>query len=185
MRSDKARNREAVLAAAGRLFDRAGDPDEVSMDAVAAAAGVGKGTLFRGFGDRLGLIRAVYDERVAAELSAAEPPAAGPADQALDLLVRTWRFKRRHRVLSLALERAGYGSPYRNESYAGLHATLAGLIARARPGSPAGFLAHSLLAAVRSDLVEHLSDQQPLDVEAGLRDLVGSVFAEARGRPAA
>ena len=32
------------------------------MDAVAAAAGVGKGTLFRRFGDRAGLVRAVISD---------------------------------------------------------------------------------------------------------------------------
>ena len=33
------------------------------MDEVACAAGVGKGTLFRRFGDRAGLLRALLDER--------------------------------------------------------------------------------------------------------------------------
>jgi AcrR family transcriptional regulator len=61
-RSDAARNRARVLAAAVRLFDERG-PDCVSMDDVAAAAGVGKGTLFRRFGDRSGLAQAVLDER--------------------------------------------------------------------------------------------------------------------------
>lgn len=98
VRADKMRNRDAVLAAAGRLFDEAGDPDEVSMDSVAAAAGVGKGTIFRGFGDRLHLIRALYHERFAAEFGA-EPTGTGgtPAEQAVDLLTRTWSFKQRPR----------------------------------------------------------------------------------------
>ena len=50
-----------MLAAAERLFAR-GDPAMVTMDAVAAEAGVGKGTLFRRFGDRAGLARAVLSE---------------------------------------------------------------------------------------------------------------------------
>ena len=53
-RADAARNRGKVLAAAERLFAERG-PSRVSMDAVAAEAGVGKGTLFRRFGDRAGL----------------------------------------------------------------------------------------------------------------------------------
>ncbi len=57
-RADAAANREKVLAAAAELFERC-DPATVSMDAVAAAAGVGKGTLFRRFGDRASLARAV------------------------------------------------------------------------------------------------------------------------------
>ena len=53
---------DKVLAAAERLFAERG-PCSVSMDAVAAAAGVGKGTLFRRFGDRAGLVQAVLSER--------------------------------------------------------------------------------------------------------------------------
>ena len=44
-----------------RLFARCG-PANVTMDAVAAEAGVGKGTLFRRFGDRASLARAVISE---------------------------------------------------------------------------------------------------------------------------
>ncbi|MFD0820799.1 TetR/AcrR family transcriptional regulator, partial [Micromonospora zhanjiangensis] len=61
-RSDAARNRAAVLTAAASLF-RTHGVDAVSMDAVAAAAGVGKGTLFRRFGDKSGLAVALLDER--------------------------------------------------------------------------------------------------------------------------
>ncbi|MFD3826546.1 TetR/AcrR family transcriptional regulator [Streptomyces sp. NPDC058625] len=177
MRADKARNRDAVLAAAGRLFDAAADPDDVSMDAVAAAAGVGKGTIFRGFDDRRGLIRALYDERAAHAFAAPVPAGGEPAEAALDLLLRTWRFKEQNRVLALALERDGSGSPYRNSSYDRLHAQLATLTARARGTADADFLAHALLAAVRSDLVEHLHAHPGTDPRAGLRALVRSIFA--------
>jgi len=61
-RADAARNRAAVLNAAAELFREHG-VDNVSMDAVAAAAGVGKGTLFRRFGDKAGLAVALLDER--------------------------------------------------------------------------------------------------------------------------
>ena len=60
-RADAARNRHAVLAAALRMVDQCG-VDVVSMDAVAAEAGVGKGTLFRRFGSREGLMAAVLNE---------------------------------------------------------------------------------------------------------------------------
>ncbi|MGY0068208.1 TetR/AcrR family transcriptional regulator [Streptomyces sp. QTS137] len=181
MRADKARNRDAVLAAAGRLFDAAADPDDVSMDAVAAAAGVGKGTIFRGFGDRRGLLRALYEERAARAFGSVggEPEAAGgePAEIALDLLLHTWRFKEQNRVLTLALEREGFGSPYRNSSYDRLHAHLATLATRARgTAHAADFLAHALLAAVRSDLVEHLHHHPGTDPRAGLHALVRSIF---------
>ncbi|MGW2043465.1 helix-turn-helix domain-containing protein, partial [Streptomyces virginiae] len=62
-RADAQRNREAVLAAADALFATSSSPHSVSMDDIAAAAGVGKGTLFRRFGDRAGLIAAVITSR--------------------------------------------------------------------------------------------------------------------------
>ncbi|WP_328446950.1 TetR/AcrR family transcriptional regulator [Amycolatopsis sp. NBC_00438] len=40
--------------------------EHVSMDRVAQAAGVGKGTVFHHFGNREGLMRAVVEERVRA-----------------------------------------------------------------------------------------------------------------------
>jgi AcrR family transcriptional regulator len=64
-RADAARNREKVLLAAERLFACRG-VENVSMDAIAAEAGVGKGTLFRRFGDRAGLVRALLDDHTIA-----------------------------------------------------------------------------------------------------------------------
>src|ERR1700761_4658574 len=61
VRSDAARNRMLILAAAERLFAERG-VSCTSMDAIAAEAGVGKGTLFRRFGDRATLALAVLDE---------------------------------------------------------------------------------------------------------------------------
>ncbi len=60
-RADARRNRERILCAAARLIDEHGI-DAVSMDAVAAQACVGKGTLYRRFGDRASLIRALFEE---------------------------------------------------------------------------------------------------------------------------
>src|SRR6476469_142202 len=61
-RADAARNRRRILAAAAQLIEEHG-VEHVSMDAIAAEAGVGKGTLFRRFGDRSGLVMALIDER--------------------------------------------------------------------------------------------------------------------------
>jgi AcrR family transcriptional regulator len=62
VRADAERNREKVLCAARQLFSERG-VENVSMDAIAAAAGVGKGTLFRRFGDRAGLALALLEEQ--------------------------------------------------------------------------------------------------------------------------
>src|SRR5450759_614817 len=59
-RADAVRNRLAILEAAEALVARRG-AGCVTMDEVACAARVGKGTLFRRFGDRCGLMRALLD----------------------------------------------------------------------------------------------------------------------------
>jgi AcrR family transcriptional regulator len=60
-RVDARRNRERILCAAACLIGERGI-DGISMDDVAAKAGVGKGTLYRRFGDRASLIRALIEE---------------------------------------------------------------------------------------------------------------------------
>lgn len=60
-RADARRNRERILCAAGRIISERG-LDGFSMDDVAAEACVGKGTLYRRFGDRASLIRALVEE---------------------------------------------------------------------------------------------------------------------------
>ena len=61
-RADAARNRRRVLEAATRLHDEKGVAG-LTMDEVAAAAGVGKGTLYRRFVDKAGLAAALRDDR--------------------------------------------------------------------------------------------------------------------------
>lgn len=61
-RADAARNRRKVFAAAQALFAERGVA-AVTMDDVAARAGVGKGTLYRRFGDKGGLAMALVDDR--------------------------------------------------------------------------------------------------------------------------
>src|SRR5689334_14040191 len=60
LRADAARNRARLLEAAARLIAEHGAAG-VTMEAVAAAANVGKGTVFRRFGDRTGLLMALLD----------------------------------------------------------------------------------------------------------------------------
>jgi AcrR family transcriptional regulator len=64
-RADAARNRRAILAATERLLARH-RPQDISMEQVAAAAGVGKGTIFHRFGNRMGLMYALIVERAQA-----------------------------------------------------------------------------------------------------------------------
>jgi AcrR family transcriptional regulator len=87
-RGDAARNRALLLEAARRLIAERG-PDAVTTDDIAAAAGVGKGTLFRRFGSRAGLMLVLLDEDEKAEQHAMMfgPPPLGPGAPPLERLL--------------------------------------------------------------------------------------------------
>jgi AcrR family transcriptional regulator len=81
VRSDAARNRQALIEVATRLFIAAGADGEPSLRLIAREADVGIGTLFRHFPTREALVEAVYQDQVrrltdgADQLLAAYPPA--------------------------------------------------------------------------------------------------------------
>ncbi|MCM3920405.1 TetR/AcrR family transcriptional regulator [Frankia sp. AiPs1] len=173
-RKDASRNRQAVLAAADALFARRASPADVTMADVASAAGVGKGTLFRAFGDRAGLLRALYEARLEPIRQAVEagPPPLGPTtppqDRVPALLDALLCFKLDNRRLALALEESGSSSPYQAEHYQRWHSTLHAVLEQIPGLTDSGFTAHALLAATRADLVEHLAGEERLARE-GMR----------------
>ena len=86
-RADAARNRARILEAAGTLVAEQGI-EAVSMEAVARAACVGTGTLYRRFGDRAGLAFALLDEQTRDFQNAliSGPPPLGPGVPARERL---------------------------------------------------------------------------------------------------
>ncbi|MFD3372957.1 MULTISPECIES: TetR/AcrR family transcriptional regulator [unclassified Streptomyces] len=185
-RKDAARNRAAVLAAADTLFTKCESPDDVTMADIATAAGVGKGTLFRAFGDRTGLIRALYATRLEPVRSAVEegPPPLGPDAPPLDrvpaLLDALLCFKLDNRHLALALEATGSDSPYQAEHYERWHSLLRCALEQIPGLTNSGFTAHALLATVRADLVEHLAGQKGVARDE-MRKQLASFIAEVLG----
>jgi AcrR family transcriptional regulator len=87
-RADAMRNHERVLCTASRLFAERG-PENCSMDLIASEAGVGKGTLFRRFGDRTNLFRTLIDDRERAfqEAFIRGPAPLGPGAPACERLI--------------------------------------------------------------------------------------------------
>lgn len=111
LRADAARNRERVLCAAARVIERDGVAG-LTMGAVATEAGVGKGTVFRRFGDRSSLLHALLDEeeRRLQEAVIHGPAPLGPGAPPLDRLIafgnaRLEHLARHSEILSAAEER--------------------------------------------------------------------------------
>ncbi|WP_394937985.1 TetR/AcrR family transcriptional regulator [Psychromicrobium sp. YIM B11713] len=170
-RKDAVNNRKLVLAAADALFARRARPQEVTMDSIAAEAGVGKGTLFRAFGDRTGLLRAVYQARLepimlcVASGSGPWGPEVPARERIPALLDALLCFKLDNRSLMLALEEADSASLYLSAQYGQWHDLLRGLLAQLPGTIDSAFTAHALLAAVRADLVEHLASEEDFSRE--------------------
>ncbi|ASW91520.1 TetR/AcrR family transcriptional regulator [Mycobacterium marseillense] len=161
-RGDAVRNRALLLDAARRLVTERG-ADAVTMDDIAAAAGVGKGTLFRRFGSRAGLMMVLLDEdeRASQEAFLFGPPPLGPDAPPLDRLVAFGRERMRfahthHALLSAANRdpRTRYGPPA-----AVLRRHVRVLLASAKTTGDLVAQADALLALLDTDYVEHqLSD---------------------------
>lgn len=101
-RADAERNVEAILAATGDLLARGGVP---SMSEVAAAAGVGRVTLYAHFSSREVLVEAVVRRGIveADEALSALQLGDGPVEEALGRLVReAWPILDRHRKVRAA-----------------------------------------------------------------------------------
>jgi AcrR family transcriptional regulator len=87
-RADAARNRAHLLATARQMLAEQG-ADKLTMDALAARAGLGKGTVFRRFATRAGIFAALLDddERAFQQQVLAGPPPLGPGAAPLDRLI--------------------------------------------------------------------------------------------------
>jgi AcrR family transcriptional regulator len=159
------------------------------MDQVAAEAGVGKGTLFRRFGDRAGLARAVLSEHEAKlqdALIRGEPP-LGPGAQARERLLAFGRayldFLERHNDTLLAAEH-GAPSVIRQGSapyaFYRTHVTL--LLREAGCGERAEYLADVLLAPLASATFKYHRELRGLSVDE-LSDAYGDLVARLLDSP--
>jgi AcrR family transcriptional regulator len=178
-RADAARNRRRVLAAAEALFADRGLA-AVTMDDVAAAAGVGKGTLYRRFGDKSGLAAALLDEREK-ELQAGlldGPPPLGPGAPAADRLaafaVAYLDYVTRQLDLVAMSQTASPGARLRTGSHRLWRAHCRLLLAEAGAPDPdlrADVLLAGLTAEQVRQWVEEPRDDLPDAVERLARDL--------------
>jgi AcrR family transcriptional regulator len=179
-RADAARNRRRILAAAARLIDERG-VQQVSMDAIAAAAGVGKGTLFRRFVDRSGLLMALLDERTREfqeGLIRGEPP-LGPGAPAIERLIAFGNgmldLLEAHGEMLLAAESGARWVRAEASVYAVYRTHLSMLVREAAPELDDEYIAETLLASFSPEIFLYLrgARQLPLArIAAGYEQLL-------------
>src|SRR6476620_4071368 len=131
-RADAVRNRERVLEAAKAVFGAGGA--EASLEAVARAAGVGIGTLYRHFPTREALFEAVYRREVQqlADLAEQLKQEAQPVDALRQWLRSNVQFVATKKGMSAALALAAYkNSELFSYSFDRLTRAVGGLLDRA------------------------------------------------------
>jgi AcrR family transcriptional regulator len=132
----------------------------VSIDDIAASAGVGKGTLYRRFGDKSGLAAALLDEREsglqAAMLGGPPPlgPGAPPADRLAAFAAAYLEFVDAHLDLVAMSQTASPGARLRTGSHQFWCQHCRILLSAAGAADP-GLRADAILAALTAEQVRH------------------------------
>ncbi len=165
-RSDAARNRVRLLEAAARLITEQG-AGNVTMQKVAEAAGVGKGTLFRRFGDRDGLLLALFDDAEAEfqEVYTSGPPPLGPGAPAVDRLA-AFGCALLERIAADADTDAAlgrqvlYARRYASDTGRAFHSHVSTLLQETGVDGDHDMLAHALLAFTSFEAADYLRKER-------------------------
>jgi len=183
-RGDAARNRVLLLDAARRLITQRG-PDAVTMDDIAAAAGVGKGTLFRRFGNRAALMVVLLDEdeEQFQRKFLFGPPPLGPSAPAPERLLAYGRERLRFvHAHAPVLTDAARDPHTRHNAVAELHRTHVRVLLEATGSTgDLGMQADALLALLEADYVQHQLNDRGLSLQA-LGDAWESLARKLCGR---
>jgi AcrR family transcriptional regulator len=186
-RADAIRNRARILTAAERLFTERG-AHATTMDAIAAEAGVGKGTLFRRFGDRASLVFALLDqtERDFQDAILRGPPPLGPGASPGARLIAfgeaTLDRLERDGDLLLEIEGGHAGGWQRSQPYAVMWLHARTLIAQGAPRADGEYLADVVLAALSPAAFHHQRHVRGLGLDrlkAGFDELVTRMLGAA------
>jgi AcrR family transcriptional regulator len=185
-RADAERNRAAIVEAALALF---GERPEATMTDVAAAAGVGRVTLYAHFPSRRALLEAVVDRAVAE--AAAQPidevASAAPAGEAVRALVRSsWRTLHRFGRLSAMVQRE-MGPEHLRDRHGPVLDEVEGLVARGqadgsfRDDLPRGWLVTTIYSMMHAAAEE--VDAGRLDPADAADVLVATLLPLLEGQP--
>jgi AcrR family transcriptional regulator len=185
-RADAVRNRRAILVATEELLTRY-RPNEVTIEQVAAAAGVGKGTVFHRFGNRMGLMTALMRERALGLIEAVEndPPPLGPGapprERLLAFLSAVVDVIGRNKGLLAALGQAVSPTSHDEQHpvYTFWHNHISTLIATEHPEMDATLLADLLLAGLHAEPILHLLERgETARLKNALHILAEGILAE-------
>ncbi|MGY0502824.1 TetR/AcrR family transcriptional regulator [Nocardia sp. FBN12] len=174
-RTDAARNRAKVLAAAAELFATR-DPRTVTMDDIAKAAGVGRGTLYRRYPDRNAIAVALLDEHERALqeqlLRGAPPlgPGAPPADRLAAFYTAMIELLAAHAHLVLGAETGG--ARFATGAYGFWSVHVRSLLVESGVPQPDS-LVDTVLAPLAAEVYLHQRDRglSPEQIIAGLSTL--------------
>jgi AcrR family transcriptional regulator len=159
-RADARRNRRRILRAAGDLVRKRGF-ENVTLEQIAAHAGVAKGTVFHRFQSRAGLAVALLDERerrLQDQLLSGPPPlgpGAAPGERLVAFLRALLDFTDANLDLLIVSDHDTPGGRYRTGAYAGWRLHTARLLEELGFGDRSPGLAHALLAPLSADLIRH------------------------------
>ena len=198
-RADAAANRQHILTAARHLFEERG-VEQVTMDELAHAAGVGKGTLYRRYPGKAALVVALMDacfvgfERETLEHIKASSENASAIDQLHSFLDRLIDWTEEHtQWLGVIADQSNgprRGSGRCGPIYRWLHGVVEYLLRQAVATGQANiddtvYAADVILSAVDVDLYvfqRHERHYSPAQIRAGLHQLVEGL---RNNRPAA
>ncbi|WP_067844988.1 TetR/AcrR family transcriptional regulator [Nocardia lijiangensis] len=183
-RADAARNRAKILAAAAELF--AGrDPRAVTMDDIAKAAGVGRGTLYRRYPDTNSIAVALLDEHERAlqeRLLHGEPPlgpGAPPADRLAAFYEAMVELLDDHAHLALGAETGG--ARFTTGAYGFWYAHVRALLLAADTHEPDA-LVDSLLAPLAAEVYTAQRERglTPSAIAQGLARIAHALLGESQ-----
>ena len=201
-RADAMRNRRAILTATEELL-ATHRPRPAPSRCPAAGAGVGKGTVFHRFGNRMGLMRALMVDRAASleqSVRSGPPPlgkGAPDRDRLLAFLDAIIEVVSRNKSLMAELAYSAAAEPSAREPrpkepsaneppahqqddhpvYRFWHGHISALISAQRPDADAGMIAHVLLGALHSEpILAELATGGPKRFTAAMRALTCAVL---------
>lgn len=158
-RSDAVRNRELLLQTASRMIDERG-VEAVTMSAVAEAAGVGKGTLYRHFPSKTQLIEELLDndqrdlqERTFAYLRL---HAGHPAQCLHWFLTEALLFVERNRIMLSSMGIFNAGTAMNHPAHLWWRLTIRGLLQQIKPAAGTDYLADVLYTLLDAGVVHFM-----------------------------